>query len=344
MNDPMQYAAPTLGKIYDSINSGLQNTSLVHSDLGVVYPEAPGFLELQRRLALELTKLTPLLFADNESQRTGLKYCIDEGEGTIRDIDSRFGPLAAMLDVPSSLIDGYTTRALPDPDADFADFVPERKRRLPASAQPPRVSTLELIGDNDQDWVPAAGQLCIIHTSAGFIPAGIVSGSADGDVGVKIHIYRSLLGSPTDSSFYGLVPRNELLMPPVIVSKTHFERRGPIRLVKGADAPRPVPFDAYYINAFAQFWDPEKRRFSNAYSGVTRFDGTVRIQPTKRDQISVTDENGVRLRALHEGEDLDEIAISGAMTVFPHVLTFALEDSLSYFGLIDTPRPDKARY
>lgn len=115
-----------------------------------------------------------------------------------------------------------------------------------------------------------------------------------------------------------------------------------MRLIDHADAPRPVPLPAYYINGGAQEWDPETRQFSRAYPGRTRLDGTVRIKPATRDDITVTDQNNEHSRPLRDSEDFHDKPISSGMIVFPHILEFALEDSLSYFGLIDTPRPDMA--
>lgn len=342
MDNSINLAAPTLVDIYDWILTGLKSTSLVHAEAGVVYPEAPGFEELQRRLALELTKLTPSMFADNETQPTGLKYYIDDGEQMQRDIDSRFGPLTAMLNTPNSLLDGHTRDPLPDPDADIAAFVPAEKRRLPADATPPRKTTLRLIKDNEREWMPVTGELCMIHTSAGFIPAGIVADSVNNGYGVKVHIYRCLLDSPNDTSFYDLVSCNELLLPPAIVPTSEFESGGSMRMTDHADAPRPVPLPAYYVNGGAQEWDPKTRQFSRAYPGVTRLDGTVRIKPATRDNITVTDQNNEHFRPLKDGEDFHDKPISSGLIVFSHILEFALEDSLSYFGLIDTPRPDMA--
>ena len=336
-------ALPVLVDINDWISTGLRATSLVHAEAGVVYPEAPGFDELVRRLGLELTKLTPLLFAQSEHEPTGLKYYIADGEVMYRDIDARFGALADMVDVPDSMLAGHTREALPDPNAAIAPFTPAEKRRIPADAPPPRETVLALVEDNERDWDPVTGKLCLIHTTLGFIPAGIVSDSvSDGD-GVKLHVYRCLLDSETDTSFYDLVERNELLLPPIEVLKMDFEQGGAFRLLEDVGAPRPVPLEAYYVNSLSQHWDPEHRRFAKCCSGVTRLDGTVKIRPTSREDIAVTDANTSFYRKLNEGEDFQDKLISSGFTVAPGVLEFALEDSLSYFSLIDTPRPEKAR-
>ena len=97
------------------------------------------------------------------------------------------------------------------------------------------------------------------------------------------------------------------------------------------------------MNRLAQDWDPEHRRFARCHPSVTRLDGTVKISPTSREQIAVTDANDSSYRKLNEGEDFQDKLISSGMIVFPHVLEFALEDSLSYYRIIDTPRPEKAR-
>ena len=343
MTDIAKLSIPTLAYLYDAIHYDVEKGSLLHAESGAVYPEAPGFDELHRRLALELTKLTPLLFAQSEHEPTGLKYYIDDGDVMYRDIDARFGSLADMVDVPDSMLAGHTREALPDPNAAIAPFTPVEKRRIPADAPPPRETVLALVEDNERDWDPVTGKLCLIHTTLGFIPAGIVSDSvSDGD-GVKLHVYRCLLGSETDTSFYDLVVGNELLLPPIEVLKMDFEQDGAFRLLEDVDAPQPVPLEAYYVNSLSQHWDPEHRRFAKCCSGVTRLDGTVKIRPTSREDIAVTDANTSFYRKLNEGEDFQDKLISSGFTVAPGVLEFALEDSLSYFSLIDTPRPEKAR-
>ena len=343
MTDIAKLSIPTLAYLYDAIHYDVEKGSRLHAESGAVYPEAPGFDEVHRRLALELTKLTPLLFAQSEHEPTGLKYYIDDGEVMYRDIDARFGSLADMIDVPDSILAGHTHEALPDPNVAIPAFTPAEKRRIPADTPPPRETVLELVKDNEQGWSPVVGQLCLIHTSLGFVPAGVVADSVDGGVGFKVHVYRCLLDSATDTSFYALVGRNELLLPPVTLSKSECRSRGSVRLIQDADAPRPVPLEAYYVNRLAQDWDPEHRWFAQCCSGVTRLDGTVKISPTSREEIAVTDANDSFYRKLNEGEEFQDELISSGMTVFPRVLEFALEDSLSFYNLIDTPRPDKAR-
>ncbi|WP_210386184.1 hypothetical protein, partial [Corynebacterium sp. HMSC29G08] len=140
-----------------------------------------------------------------------------------------------------------------------------------------------------------------------------------------------------------LVERNELLLPPIEVLKMDFEQGGAFRLLEDVGAPRPVPLEAYYVNSLSQYWDPEHRRFAECCPGVTRLDGTVKISPTSREDIAVTDANDSFYRKLNEGEEFQDKPISSGLDIFPYVLEFALEDSLSYFNLIDTPRPEKAR-
>ena len=343
MTDIAKLSIPTLAYLYDAIHYDVEKGSLLHAESGAVYPEAPGFDELHRRLALELTKLTPLLFAQSEHEPTGLKYYIDDGDVMYRDIDARFGSLADMVDVPDSMLAGHTREALPDPSAAIAPFTPVEKRRIPADAPPPRETVLALVEDNERDWDPVTGKLCLIHTTLGFIPAGIVSDSVSDGFGVKLHVYRCLLDSETDTSFYDLVERNELLLPPVTLSKSECRSRGSVRVIQDADAPQAVPLEAYYVNSLSQHWDPEHRWFAKCCPGVTRLDGTVKISPTSREDIAVTDANNSFYRKLNEGEEFQDKLISSGMTVFPRVLEFALEDSLSFYNLIDTPRPEKAR-
>ena len=343
MHDVIKLSIPTLVDIYDGIHSSLRANSFVHAESGAVYPEAPEFDELHRRLALELTKLTPLLFAQSEHEPTGLKYYIADGDVMYRDIDARFGALADMVDVPDSILAGHTRYALPDPSVEIPPFTPAEKRRIPADAPPPRETVLALVEDNERDWDPVTGKLCLIHTTLGFIPAGIVSDSACDDDGVKVHIYRCLLNLETDTSFYDLVGRNELLLPPVTLSKSDFRSRGSVRVIQDADAPQAVPLEAYYVNSLSQHWDPDHRWFAKCCPGVTRLDGTVKISPTSREDIAVTDANNSFYRKLNEGEEFQNKLISSGLTVAPRVLEFALEDSLSFYNLIDTPRPEKAR-
>ncbi|WP_290185772.1 hypothetical protein [Corynebacterium glaucum] len=114
--------------------------------------------------------------------------------------------------------------------------------------------------DNRATSRPQAGQLCLMHTTAGFIPGGIVSTKALSTTAAKVHLYRALLQSPTDCSFFELVERNELLLPPINISRTDFKRDGYMRTFKAPtnqrdSVPSPIPFDRYYYQKLAYACD-----------------------------------------------------------------------------------------
>ena len=143
----------------------------------------------------------------------------------------------------------------------------------------------------------------MLHTSEGFIPGGIVSLGAHFGTCAQAHLYRALLEDPDDTSFYPLVEHNDLLLPPLPLYRKKFKAGGYVRALKRKDAPTAVPLGNYYTFIQATVWDRDRRAFS-------------------RPDFTVTETE----------------TFFACKDPFPEHLV-ALEESLSYYGLINTPRP-----
>ena len=103
-----------LAILYGSSYVDISMVSLAHRKTGAVKPIGPGWEETKRRLALELTKLTPRLFRKHEHDSVSMKYYVDNDGEMIRDIDDLFGSLEEHIDVPNSILEGATRRPLPN--------------------------------------------------------------------------------------------------------------------------------------------------------------------------------------------------------------------------------------
>ena len=102
-----------LAILYGSSYLNVTEVSLAHRKTGAVKPIGPGWEETKRRLALELTKLTPRLFRKHEHDPVSMKYYIDNDGEMIRDIDDLLGSLEEHIDQPGSILEGATGNPLP---------------------------------------------------------------------------------------------------------------------------------------------------------------------------------------------------------------------------------------
>ena len=102
-----------LATIYGSNYLNVTEVSLAHRKTGAVKPIGPGWEETKRRLALELTKLTPQLFREHEHDPVSMKYYIDNDGEMIRNIDNLLGNLEEHINQPGSILEGATRNPLP---------------------------------------------------------------------------------------------------------------------------------------------------------------------------------------------------------------------------------------
>jgi len=188
-----------------------------------------------------------------------------------------------------------------------------------------------------------------MHTTAGFIPGGIVSTKALSTTAAKVHLYRALLQSPTDCSFFELVERNELLLPPINISRTDFKRDGYMRTFKAPtnqrdSVPSPIPFDRYYYQKLAYAWNPKARAFGvpKGYSLTQAPSFPFEMADPDLRYLCVTDADESFKAKCDEPIDLSTICIGAETVIEDPFLEFAIEDSLGYYGLISTPRPTEA--
>ncbi|MDO4762545.1 MAG: hypothetical protein Q4A31_11545 [Corynebacterium sp.] len=197
---------------------------------------------------------------------------------------------------------------------------------------------LRLILDNVKGSRSKKGQLCLLHTTAGYIPGGIVSTEAFFGAAVYVHLYRALIDDPSDTSFYPLVERNELLIPPVMIAKRDFARGQYCTIIKDKNAPVPVPFEYYYSYHGASTWNPIERSFATTATTIPHDRLADFIpKPQRRILREVFDTNPPQtefVETVPEGTYFSPDSIP----MDCHLL-FALEDSLGLYGLIDTPRP-----
>lgn len=339
MNSPADHVLPVLADMYDGIESGIRNTSIVNFDAGAkgaVDKDAPGFAELRRRLALELTQLPIRMLREHEHDAVSVKYYIDTGDAMIRSIDDKFGPIEQFLHAPFDQLQSHTRQPLPD-YSEQVERYQSRPRQTSPAGEPPTIPTaLELITGEGNRSVPQAGHLYLLHTSAGYIPCGVVATGTGYGSGVKLHFYRRLLDDPSDTTFYELIARNELLLPPLSVMDSRFTRNSFFSLLSSPTAPAPVSLDHYYVAEMADCWDPRMRGFTRQ-----GFLDNPEINPTTTTPgaVQVTNADETEWRPAKPEDDLSDAWISPAMEITPATLAFAVEESLAYYGLIDTPRP-----
>lgn len=201
-------------------------------------------------------------------------------------------------------------------------------------------TTLRLIFDNPKGARPKVGQLFVLHTSEGFIPGGIVSLGAHFGTCAQAHLYRALLEDPNDTSFYPLVEHHDLLLPPLPLYRDEFKAGGYVRALKRKDAPTATALENYYTFIQATVWDRDRRAFSRPDFTVTETETFFACKdPFPEHLVGVTDATGYPLRELSPGDKRTSPWISPSSPIFDHQLEYALEESLSYYGLINTPRP-----
>ena len=186
--------------------------------------------------------------------------------------------------------------------------------------------------DSPKGSRPKAGQLYLMKTTLGYIPVGVTSTEAFFGAAAMVHPYRALISDPSDTSWFPLVEKNELLIPPLRIVKSDFKKGGPFHKVTAKTHPEAVPFDRYFHYSPAIFWSPEEQ----AFVPVTRENEWV---PKERRIIKyiIHDSNptqGGTIDEAPEGTYFMTNVLGGYREI-----EYALEDALAYYGLIDTPRP-----
>ena len=191
---------------------------------------------------------------------------------------------------------------------------------------------LKLVLDAPKGSRPKAGQLYLMKTTLGYIPVGVTSTEAFFGAAAMIHPYRALISDPSDTSWFPLVEKNELLIPPIQIAKSDFRKGGPFQRIPAKSHPKTIPFDNYFHYTLADFWSPEEQ----AFVPITRENEWV---PKERRIINyeIHDTNppqGGTIDEAPEGTYFMTTVLGGYREI-----EYALEDALAYYGLIDTPRP-----
>ena len=186
--------------------------------------------------------------------------------------------------------------------------------------------------DSPKGSRPKAGQLYLMKTTLGYIPAGVTSTEAFFGAAAMVHPYRALISDPSDTSWFPLVEKNELLIPPIQIAKSDFRKGGPFQRIPAKSHPKTIPFDRYFDYSNAIFWSPEEQ----AFVPITKENEWV---PKERRIINYTihDTNppqGGTIDEAPEGTYFVTNVLGGYREI-----EYALEDALAYYGLIDTPRP-----
>lgn len=186
--------------------------------------------------------------------------------------------------------------------------------------------------DSPKGSRPKAGQLYLMKTTLGYIPVGVTSTEAFFGAAAMIHPYRALISDPSDTSWFPLVEKNELLIPPIQIAKSDFRKGGPFQRIPAKSHPKTIPFDNYFFYTHAILWSPEEQAFV----------------PTTKENEWVPKERRIINYTIHDtnppqGGTIDE-APEGTYFVTNVLggyreIEYALEDALAYYGLIDTPRP-----
>ncbi|MCT1428840.1 immunity 51 family protein [Corynebacterium sp. p3-SID1241] len=197
---------------------------------------------------------------------------------------------------------------------------------------------LKLVFDSPKGSRPKAGQLYLMKTTLGYIPVGVVSTEAFFGAAAMIHPYRAIVSDIKDTTWYPLIEKNELLIPPLQIIKSDFRKGGDFYSVKDKNAPHPVPFDRYFNYRSSFPWSPEEQAFVPTSEALpTDKLGTFIPKHERHIEYTLHDTNPP------QGGIVDE-APEGAffMPAGLHIdlhIEFALEDALCHHGLIDTPRP-----
>ena len=75
------------------------------------------------------------------------------------------------------------------------------------------------------------------------------------------HPYRAIVSDIKATTWYPLIKKNELLIPPLEIVKSDFRKGGDFYPVKDKNAPHPVPFDRYFYYQLSVPWSPEEQAF-----------------------------------------------------------------------------------
>ena len=205
--------------------------------------------------------------------------------------------------------------------------------------------SLRIEFDSPKGFRPKAGQIFLLRTTVGYIPVGVTSTEAFYGACAMLHPYRALVQDVTDTSYYPLVEKNDLLIPPVMLPKEYFRKGGCFAKNSDKNAPAPVPFDKYYYYfASATAWNPREFSFAPARIPFPH-DRLPDFDPISERKIKyfLHDSNPpmpVETDYAPEGTRF----IDGQGIVLTTQLDFSIEDSLAYYGLIDTPRPPHADF
>lgn len=188
--------------------------------------------------------------------------------------------------------------------------------------------------DSPKGSRPKAGQLYLMKTTLGYIPVGVASTEAFFGAAAMLHPYRALISDPSDTTWFPLVEKNELLIPPIQIVKSDFRKGGPFQRIPAKSHPNTIPFDNYFDYTLASLWSPEEQ----AFVPTTKEDEWV---PKERRIINYTihDTNppqGGTTDEAPEGTYFMTDVLGGHREI-----EYALEDALAYYGLIDTPRPTR---
>lgn len=65
-----------------------------------------------------------------------------------------------------------------------------------------------------------------MKTTFGYIPVGVVSTEAFFGAAAMIHPYRAIVSDIKDTTWYPLIKKNELLIPPLEIVKSDFRKGG----------------------------------------------------------------------------------------------------------------------
>lgn len=197
---------------------------------------------------------------------------------------------------------------------------------------------LKLVFDAPKGSRPKAGQLYLMKTTLGYIPVGVTSTEAFFGAAVMIHPYRAIVSDPKDTTWYPLIEKNELLIPPLQIVKRDFKKGGDFHQVKDKNAPKPVPFEKYFEYGGAIIWNPSELAFAPTSESIpaNRLASFIPEQD-RRIEYTLHDTNPPQGGIVDEAPEGTYFMPAGLLMDL-HI-EFALEDALAYYGLIDTPRP-----
>ena len=204
--------------------------------------------------------------------------------------------------------------------------------------------SLRIEFDSPKGYRPKAGQIFLMRTTAGYVPVGVTSTEAFFGACVMIHPYRGVVQDVTDTSYYPLVEKNELLIPPVMFPKRDFGKGGCFTKNSDKNAPTPIPFDNYYYYVGGSAWNPHELSITPARAPFPH-DQLPDFKPINERRIKYFPHDSnppAVVETDHAPEGTYFILGEGMINAIQ--LEFAIEDTLAYYGLIDTPRPPHADF